>query len=169
MRLIRFTRSGGTATLGLAIDGRAVALAELIPDAPTEARAAIAAWEDLGPRLAAADATGKGLPLDQVALLSPLEATEKMMALGLNYADHLEEAKDQGLKIPTEQVWFCKQPGALNGPFAGIELPKASEKLDYEVELVAVIGKAGRHIHAEDAHAHVFGYAVGNDVSARDW
>jgi len=169
MRLIRFSRDHGPAQTGLLIDGRAVALTDLVADAPTDARAAIAAWATLGPRLAAADATGKGTPLDQVALLCPLEASEKLMAIGLNYADHIEEARGAGLTIPTEQVWFCKMPSSLAGPFDGIELPKVSDKLDYEVELVAVIGKGGRHISAADAPKHIFGYAVGNDVSVRDW
>lgn len=169
MRLIRFARDNGPAQLGLLIDGKAVALADLVPDAPTQARAAIAGWDALAPRLAAADATGKGVPVDAVRLLCPLEASEKMMAIGLNYADHIEEARDHGLTIPTEQVWFSKQPNSLAGPFDGIELPRVSDKLDYEVELVAVIGKGGRHISRQDAPAHVFGYCVGNDVSVRDW
>lgn len=169
MRLIRFSRDNGPATIGLLIDGRAVALNELVGDAPVDSRAVIAAWGSLGPRLAAADATGKGVAVDKVRLLCPLETTEKMMAIGLNYADHIEEARDAGLKIPTEQVWFNKMPSSMNGPFDSIQRPRVSDKLDYEVELVAVIGKGGRHISAADAPAHVFGYCVGNDVSVRDW
>jgi len=169
MRLIRFSRDNGPDQLGLLIGDRAVALSDLVADAPTEARAAIADWEALAPRLAAVDASGKGAPVADVRLLCPLEASEKMMAIGLNYADHIEEARDHGLKIPTEQVWFTKMPSCLNGPFDGIELPKVSDQLDYEVELVAVIGKGGRHISAADAPKHIFGYAVGNDVSVRDW
>ena len=169
MRLIRFSRDNGPAQLGLLIDQQAVALSDLIDNAPTEARAAIAEWETLGPRLAAADATGKGTPVAAVSLLCPLETTEKMLAIGLNYLDHIEEARGSGITIPTEQVWFSKQVNSLAGPFDGIQLPKVSDKLDYEVELVAIIGKGGRHISAADAPAHIFGYAVGNDVSVRDW
>ncbi|MCB1396454.1 MAG: fumarylacetoacetate hydrolase family protein [Rhodobacter sp.] len=169
MRLIRFSRNDGPAQLGLLIDDKAVALADLVSDAPADARSAIAGWDALAPRLAAADASGKGTPLAEVKLLSPLDGTEKMMAIGLNYADHIEEARGEGLTIPTEQVWFSKQANSLAGPFDGIELPKVSDKLDYEVELVAIIGKGGRHISAADAPAHIFGYAVGNDVSVRDW
>ena len=169
MRLIRFYRDSGPATLGLLIDGRAVALSELVSDAPAGARAAIAAWDRLAPRLAAADAAGKGVPVETVRLLCPLDAAGKMMAIGLNYADHIEEARDAGLTIPKEQVWFAKMPTSLAGPFDGIQLPKVSDKLDYEVEMVAVIGRGGRHIDAASAPAHVFGYCVGNDVSVRDW
>jgi 2-keto-4-pentenoate hydratase/2-oxohepta-3-ene-1,7-dioic acid hydratase in catechol pathway len=169
MRIIRFSRDNGPAQLGLLIGDQAIAMSDLIADAPTDTRAAIANWDALAPRLLAAVPAGKGMPVDAVKLLCPLGATEKMMAIGLNYADHIEEARDTGLTIPTEQVWFSKQPNSLAGPFDGIELPKVSDKLDYEVELVAVIGKGGRHISREDAKNHVFGYAVGNDVSVRDW
>lgn len=168
MRLIRFSHAGGPVRVGLLIDGKAVALTDLIPDAPTESRAVIAAWDSLLPRLAGADAA-KGVPVADVRLHCPLEASEKIMAIGLNYADHIEEARGAGLTIPTEQVWFNKLPTSLNGPFEAIQLPKVSDKLDYEVELVAVIGKGGRHIKAAEAHQHVFGLTVGNDVSVRDW
>ncbi|GAB4271031.1 MAG: hypothetical protein Kow0013_23620 [Pararhodobacter sp.] len=169
MRLIRFSRDNGPARLGLLIDDRAVALSDLIDTPPTSTRDAIAQWDTLGPRLAAANTAGKGTPLAEVSLLCPLDGCEKMMAIGLNYADHIEEARGEGLTIPTEQVWFSKQVNALAGPFDGIELPRVSDKLDYEVELVAIIGKGGRHITAADAPQHIFGYTVGNDVSVRDW
>ncbi len=169
MRLIRFSRDNGPAQLGLLVDNRAIAFADLVADAPVEARAAIAEWDTLAPRLANVDTKDKGTPLSAVKLLCPLETSEKIMAIGLNYADHIEEARDQGLKIPTEQVWFNKMPSSLTGPYGDVDLPKASQQVDYEVELVAVIGKGGRHISATDAPAHVFGYCVGNDVSARDW
>jgi ureidoglycolate lyase len=169
MRLIRFSLDGGPVRPGLLIDGRAVALADLVPDAPATALTAIADWDSLAPRLTAAATDGKGTPVGQVRLHCPLEASEKLMAIGLNYADHIEEARDAGLTIPTEQVWFNKMPTSLNGPFDPIQLPRVSDKLDYEVELVAVIGKPGRHIRAADAHRHVFGLTVGNDVSVRDW
>lgn len=169
MRLIRFSRNGGPAQPGLLIDGRAVALSALVPDAPATALAAIAGWDTLAPRLAAAETAGKGVPVDQVQLLCPIEPPEKIMAIGLNYADHIAEAKSTGLTIPTEQVWFSKQVNCLAGPFDPTEAPRACKALDYEVELVAVIGKGGRHISAADAPKHVFGFTVGNDVSARDW
>lgn len=168
MRLIRFSHAGSDPQTGLLFGDKVVALSTVLPDAPGSARAVIAAWDSLAPRLANAE-DAPGLALADVRLLAPVDAPQKMPAIGLNYADHIEEAKHLGLKIPTEQVWFCKQPGSLNGPFDGIEMPKVSDKLDYEVELVAVIGKRGRHISRSAAPSHVFGYAVGNDVSVRDW
>jgi 2-keto-4-pentenoate hydratase/2-oxohepta-3-ene-1,7-dioic acid hydratase in catechol pathway len=132
-------------------------------------RDVIAEWDNLKERLSCIDRARPGLSLDQVDLRAPIARPGKILALGLNYADHIEEAKDAGLKIPTEQVWFCKQPTAVNDPNGNVELPKVSDKLDYEVELVAVMGKKGRHISREAAPAHVFGYAVGNDFTVRDW
>ena len=105
-------------------------------------------------------------PLDRVRLLAPVARPAKIMALGLNYADHIAEA---GLDRPTDQVWFCKQPSAVNPPHAPIRLPSCSDAVDCEVELVAVIGKRGRGLSRDEARSHVFGYCVGNDVTARDW
>jgi ureidoglycolate lyase len=111
-------------------------------------------------------ATGVLTPLDKVTLLPPVPRPGKIMAIGLNYADHIRET---GANMPERQVWFCKQPTAANGPFDPIRLPKVSSQVDYEAELVAVIGKGGRYISRDEAPAAVFGYCVGNDVSARDW
>ena len=169
MRLIRFCKGDAPAQLGLLMADRAVALSELIADAPTDARDAIARWSELAPQLESAEAEGKGVPLAHVRLLCPLDATEKMMAIGLNYADHIAEMSGSGMTTPTEQIWFSKQANALSGPFDPIEAPRSSDAVDYEVELVAIIGKGGRHITAAEAPAHVFGFCVGNDVSARDW
>jgi 2-keto-4-pentenoate hydratase/2-oxohepta-3-ene-1,7-dioic acid hydratase in catechol pathway len=88
------------------------------------------------------------------------------MAIGLNYADHIAETGNQ---TPEHQIWFTKAVTSINGPFDPIQVPKASSKIDYEVEMVAIIGAGGRHISRADAPSHVFGYCVGNDVSVRDW
>ncbi len=109
---------------------------------------------------------GRPIPLNNVHLLPPLPRPGKILAIGMNYADHVRET---GAAMPTRQIWFCKQPTAANGPFDPILLPKASTKVDYEAELVVVIGKGGRHLSRAEAPAAVFGYCAGNDVSARDW
>ncbi len=105
-------------------------------------------------------------PLDEVKLLAPIPRPGKILAIGLNYADHIRE---MGRDMPTKQVWFCKHTTAVNAPFDPIEIPKVSSQVDYEVELVAVIGRGGRHISREEAPKSIFGYCVGNDVSVRDW
>ena len=104
--------------------------------------------------------------LAQVKLKAPIARPGKIMAIGLNYADHVKET---GREMPKEQVWFCKQPTAVNGPFDPIQIPKVSTMVDWEAEMVVVIGKGGRHIGKDAARGHVFGYCCGNDVSARDW
>ena len=109
---------------------------------------------------------GPSLALAEVRLLPPVTKPNKIMAIGLNYADHIRES---GMAVPDQQTWFCKQLTSLNGPYSPVEVPKVSDALDYEAEMVVVIGVGGRHIAREDAHRHVFGYCVGNDVSVRDW
>jgi ureidoglycolate lyase len=106
------------------------------------------------------------VPLQDAILLPPVPRPGKILAIGLNYADHIRET---GAALPQRQIWFCKQPTAANGPYDPIMLPKVASQVDYEAELVVVIGKGGRNIRKEDAPAHVFGYCAGNDVSARDW
>ncbi|MGC4004461.1 MAG: fumarylacetoacetate hydrolase family protein [Pirellulales bacterium] len=113
-------------------------------------------------------AVAVGTPLDpaHVMLLAPVPDPQKIFGIGLNYADH---AREQGKEPPPEPVIFCKLPTAVRAAGDPIVLPKLSQEVDYEAELVVVIGKRGRHISKEHALDHVAGYACGNDVSARDW
>ncbi|HKD21831.1 MAG TPA: fumarylacetoacetate hydrolase family protein [Rhizomicrobium sp.] len=104
--------------------------------------------------------------LSQVRLRAPVPHPPKILAIGLNYADHIAET---GREKPTQQVWFAKMSNAVNGPFDAIEKPKASDQVDYEAELVFIIGKKCRHVPKEKAHEVIFGYCAGNDVSVRDW
>jgi 2-keto-4-pentenoate hydratase/2-oxohepta-3-ene-1,7-dioic acid hydratase in catechol pathway len=109
---------------------------------------------------------GDRISLDELHLEAPISRPGKVLAIGLNYLDHINESK---LTPPEHQVWFSKQPTAVNGPFDPIEVPKVASSVDYEAELVVVIGRAGRHIPNASAALHVFGYCCGNDVSVRDW
>jgi len=104
--------------------------------------------------------------LSQIHLRAPVPNPQKILAIGLNYADHIAES---GQPKPEKQIWFSKLPNSVNGPYDPIELPKASSAIDYEAELVVVIGKRCRHVSKADAAGVVFGYAAGNDVSVRDW
>ncbi|HEX9578656.1 MAG TPA: fumarylacetoacetate hydrolase family protein [Myxococcales bacterium] len=91
---------------------------------------------------------------------------EKIMMLGFNYRKHAMEA---GVPIPTAPVLFNKYNNALNSHGGNIKLPvKAAKKFDYEVELQVIIGKTARDVPEAEALDHVFGYATGNDFSARD-
>ena len=109
---------------------------------------------------------GTVLPLDQTALLAPVPNPGKVLAIGLNYGDHIEES---GMEAPKHQVWFNKQHNCINGPYAPINLPSVSPMLDYEAELCVVIGKTCKHVPRERAAEVIAGYCCGNDVSVRDW
>lgn len=108
-------------------------------------------------------------PLQDVRLLAPVPAPEKFLGIGMNYREHAAEAAQAGLETPPFQMWFNKQVSCINGPFDDVVLPKVSEQLDYEAELAVVIGRACRHVAAEDARSVIGGYMVANDVSVRDW
>ena len=169
MKFVRFSRAGAPGQPGILVGDKVVPVHALAPDAPLDSCEIIAAWDHLAPRLKGAAASDAAVPLSQVRLLAPVPRPEKIMAIGLNYADHIAESASSGVVTPKDQVWFAKMPSSINGPFDDVQHPRVTQKLDYEVELVAVIGKAGRHIAREDAPKHIFGYAVGNDVSVRDW
>ena len=104
--------------------------------------------------------------LKDVHLCAPVPRPQKVMAIGLNYADHIAES---GAQKPEKQIWFAKLGNAVNGPFDPIQIPKASTAIDWEAEMVFVIGKRCRHVTKEKAHEVIFGYACGNDISVRDW
>lgn len=106
--------------------------------------------------------------LADLRLLAPIERPGKYLAIGMNYAKHLEEADKLGVARSKHQIWFNKQTSCIGGPFDTID-PGVTEKLDYEVELGVVIGHSAKHVTADQAKSHVFGYFVANDVSARDW
>jgi 2-keto-4-pentenoate hydratase/2-oxohepta-3-ene-1,7-dioic acid hydratase in catechol pathway len=101
-----------------------------------------------------------------VKLLAPVPDPRKIVCIGLNYRDH---AAESGVPVPTEPILFSKYPTTLIGHGGQIVLPSASHEVDYEAELVVVIGRKGRHVSRERALEYVGGYAVGHDVSARDW
>lgn len=112
-------------------------------------------------------ALAKGSPIAPgVKILPPITDPEKIICIGLNYADH---AAETGAKIPSEPVVFNKFLTALRADGENIELPKVAKEVDYEAELVVVIGKTARHVTRERAYEYVAGYACGHDVSARDW
>ena len=96
----------------------------------------------------------------------PLAAVGKIVCVGLNYADHASEAS---MKAPDYPTLFARFPSSLIAHSEPIMRPRASEKLDYEGELVAVIGKGGRHIPRAAALSHVCGYSIFNDGSIRDF
>jgi len=114
-----------------------------------------------------------GHALADVRLHAPIPRPRKnVFCLGLNYRAHAHEsaqARGREIKIPTIPVFFTKAPTTVNGPYGDIPVDgTVTSKVDWEVELGVVVGRAGRNIARADAVAHVFGYTVVNDVSARD-
>lgn len=112
-------------------------------------------------------------PLAGVELLAPIPRPRRnVFCLGRNYAEHAREslqAIGQPVKLTEYPNVFTKATTAITGPYTNIPFdPTVTEELDWEVELAAVIGRAGRRIPTEDALSHVFGYTIMNDVTARD-
>ena len=136
-------------------------------DLPASMTELIAGWSKLKDKVAriAADVNPR-YQVSDVHLLAPVPRPQKILAIGLNYADHIAES---GAATPERQIWFSKLPNAVNGPYDPIQMPRASTAIDYEAELVFVIAKRCRHVVKEKAHEVIFGYAAGNDVSVRDW
>lgn len=126
----------------------------------------IKGWDSLRPGLEAKAQTGGGLPLSSVRLEAPIQRPGKIFAIGLNYRDHIAESK---MPTPERQIWFTKAQTSVNGPYDDIEIAAGTMTCDYEVELVAIVGKGGKHVSADDAPAAIFGYCVGNDVTERMW
>ena len=114
------------------------------------------------------DALLKGEEIDMsgIEYLPPLPFPEKVVCFGLNYKDH---AAESGFEVPKYPALFGRFPSSLIGHKAPIVRPRVSDQLDYEGELVAIIGKAGRNIPKERALEHVAGYSIFNDASIRDY
>jgi 2-keto-4-pentenoate hydratase/2-oxohepta-3-ene-1,7-dioic acid hydratase in catechol pathway len=126
----------------------------------------ITRWDEVKADLAGRAAAGGGVPLASVRLEAPVQRPGKIWAIGLNYADHIAESN---MATPERQVWFTKAVTSINGPYDEIEIARGTFTADYEVELVAIVGKGGKQIAAADAPAAIFGYCVGNDVTERMW
>src|SRR5262245_12695380 len=107
-----------------------------------------------------------GVPLEDLALLSPLTRPGKILCIGLNYRGHAEE---QGAEPPETPTFFAKFQNALAPPGATVRLPRWSEKVDYEAEVAFVIKDRCKEVPESEAMRHVAGYTLLNDLSARDY
>ncbi|EMF6669032.1 fumarylacetoacetate hydrolase family protein [Serratia bockelmannii] len=117
-------------------------------------------------KLRALDSAALPLVEGQPRLGACVGGIGKFICIGLNYADH---AAETGAAIPEEPVVFNKWTSAVVGPYDRVEIPRGSQKTDWEVELGVVIGLGGRYISEADAMRHVAGYCVINDVSEREY
>jgi len=166
MKLATLLTDQGPRVVGVALDGRYVDLCEVDVKLPKTMREILSAPEGLA---AAAHALATGLtkgPFVSGRLLAPVGNPSKVFCIGLNYRDHAIETNSP---IPSEPVVFSKFSQAVIGPEEPVILPAVAHEVDYEAELVVVIGKQGKNIPKGDAFSYVAGYTCGNDVSARDW
>jgi 2-keto-4-pentenoate hydratase/2-oxohepta-3-ene-1,7-dioic acid hydratase in catechol pathway len=159
MKLVRFRDAHGAA-VGL-LTPRGVVKAPY-----ADMTALIAASMSDRSKLRSLAAEGQAVPETSVRLLAPIDRPRNVLAIGLNYSDHIAET---GVPTPEQQVWFNKQPSCIVGPSDTVEIPKVSMAVDWEAELVVVIGRACRHVPANRAVEVIAGYTCGNDVSVRDW
>lgn len=165
MRFIRFKLAGNTG-LAVAHQGHYHGLLESSSDYPGDLHALLAQGGDALARAAAALARGPALEAAQIDILPPLGRPGAIWCIGLNYADH---SKESGFEVPSYPAIFTRLASSLIGQGAPIVRPRVSTQLDFEGEMVAVIGKSGRHIRKEDALSHVSGYSIFNDASIRDY
>jgi 2-keto-4-pentenoate hydratase/2-oxohepta-3-ene-1,7-dioic acid hydratase in catechol pathway len=144
--------------------------------APASVRSLLENWDEA---LAAIDADlaagrlGEGTAVEQTTLLAPVPDPPNLFMAGANYADHAREMRKLPPDAPIDRppagpFFFLKPTTTLIGQGATVELPAGVAKLDWEVELAAIIGRRAHHVSESDALEHVAGYTVINDVSARD-
>ncbi|WP_313693489.1 fumarylacetoacetate hydrolase family protein [Halorarum halobium] len=176
MRLVRFTSDGTTSRVGVSLPDEGVvadlrtvgeALDVGVPGSTRELLSQPRWREKLDLLAAHAREAGVGThDRPDVDLLAPVEDPQKVICVGLNYVEHVEET---GETAPENPVLFSKYPTAITGPDAPIAWdPALTDEVDYEVELAAVVGREARRVDEADAREYLAGYTVANDVSARD-
>ena len=163
MALCRFDAGGKRPQYALYRPGQICPLAALTEDVPVEAELFErgAAW--LADLPAPAEDQWQDAP---ATLLPPVPPPEKILCIGLNYRDH---ALETGVDPPSEPVVFGKFNNALVGHGESIQLPAVAEQVDYEAELVVILGRSVKQVSKVEAAEAIFGYSCGHDVSARDW
>lgn len=176
MKLVTY-RAGGEARLGV-LDGQRVidlqqAGSAVGKELPSDMRAFIALGEAGLDAAEAAIDSGAGVVGGEVRLAAPLQSFRKnLFCVGRNYKEHIIEgfrARGQEVRFPSHLELFSKPPTTVIGHEDDIRWdPKATQKLDYEVEFTLVVGRDGRDIPASKAYDYLYGYTIGNDVSARD-
>lgn len=155
MKVARFQFEGEISfgVLDSADDGQGVELVELTGD----------------PMIAGFDTTGRRIRLEDARLLAPVIPRSKVVCVGKNYADHVEEMKGEtGGDTPEEPLLFLKPNTSVIGPGEPIVLPGISDRVEHEGELAMVIGAVTKDVPEEEALKYVFGFTCANDVTARD-
>lgn len=166
MRLVTFVAGTGKTSIGVMIEDSVHDLSSADPALPGSIRLLLEQRDGLEKAKQAIPAAVRASAVDSPRLCAPIQDPRKIICIGLNYRDHAQET---GAAIPREPVVFSKFVTAINGPFDDILLPAASDEVDFEAELVVVIGRRGKDVSKGEAMSHVAGYMIGHDVSARDW
>ena len=161
MRLISYEHNGKISWGALQEDNSIIELTGVAPSLKAAIEQDKLGNIDLAGQSAAAQ-------LDEVRLLAPIIAPEKIACIGVNYANRNAEYKD-GSEAPKFPSVFMRTPDSLTGHDAPLIRPPESHKLDYEGEIVVVIGKGGRRIAQEDAYNHIAGLTIMNEGTLRDW
>jgi 2-keto-4-pentenoate hydratase/2-oxohepta-3-ene-1,7-dioic acid hydratase in catechol pathway len=159
MKLVRFGRAGTEKPGLIDADGKLRDLSRVVKDITADVLSAAELK-----RLRAVSVEKLPIVGGRPRLGPPLAGIGKMVCIGLNYTDH---AREVNLPAPPEPTLFIKANSAINGPHDPVARPRAAVKLDYEVELAAVIGRDARHVSEADALKHVAGYCIVDDVSER--
>jgi 2-keto-4-pentenoate hydratase/2-oxohepta-3-ene-1,7-dioic acid hydratase in catechol pathway len=159
MKLLRYGSPGREKPAVLAADGKIRDLSGIITDVAGEFL--LQEWID---RLRNLDASVLPIVEGQTRIGPCVGGVGKFICIGLNYSDH---AKEAGMALPVEPVIFMKATSSICGPNDNVVIPRGSKKTDWEVELGVVIGKPGKYVEQADAHSHVAGYCVINDLSER--
>jgi 2-keto-4-pentenoate hydratase/2-oxohepta-3-ene-1,7-dioic acid hydratase in catechol pathway len=164
MRLI-VGHVAGTQSVYLAKGDNAYNLTTALPEVGKDL-SAMAADADLQARAASLSDLGAAIKVSDITPALPIEKPGTIICLGLNYIEHIKEG---GYDIPDYPALFMRGRNSVMAAGAPLVRPTCSHDLDYEAELMIIIGKGGRHIAQADAHDHIFGYTVFNDGSVRDY
>ena len=166
VKLLSF-RADGTTSFGAVVDGGVVDLGARFGDRFADLRALIEANAETE-AASATQTSPVDYRLDEIAFAPPIPVPEKIFCIGVNYTNRNEEYKD-GSEAPTYPSIFMRTPGSLVGHLENVVRPPESPQLDYEGEIVIVIGKRGRRIPRERARDHVAGLTCMNEGTIRDW
>jgi len=170
MRLVRFQDGRGAPRIGVELKDNSIAdITRVDPEIPNCMKLILGAGQTMLGRIEKAVdlITKMGTHICNYELLAPIKHPDKVICVGMNYVDHCTE---QNFPIPKVPIIFSKFSSAVCDPNSDIVLDsELTSELDFEVELVIVIGKGGKDISKERAMEHVGGYTVAHDVSARDW
>lgn len=163
--IVRFKRSDGSVGWGWKSPQGIQDVCAADDSLPVSTCQLIQNWDSLQPRIVSL-VKKLGPTDDPLELLCPLDCTGKILCIGLNYRDH---ALETNAPIPDEPIVFSKASSSMIGPDVPIEVPQISSQVDFEAELVVVVGKRLKKADPLEARQAIFGYTAGNDVSARDW